>query len=731
VTVTQAPTITTPAMMTGVGMILGTAAYMSPEQAKGRPADKRSDVWAFGCVLFEMLAGKRAFEGEDVSDTLANVLRGEPDWAALPSAMPRSVVSLLRRCVERDRLRRISDLSTVLFVLSEFATGAHAAPQGTSWPWPMSMTLAVLMAVAILGGVVGWNLRRPPQPSIIKFTLPLPDGQNWTPTASRTVAISPDGATLVYAANQQLYARTISELTPRVIPGTALGAEAPFFSPDGQWLGFFAASERKLRKILLAGGASIALCDVDAVNGASWASDDHIYFAGQLAGLRRVSASGGNPEVIVQRHAGEVFDTPQMLPDGHTLLFTVAESRSVASYDRARIVTQALGSNERHVVLEGGSDARYVPTKHLVYALGSTLLAVGFDPQTQHVLSGPVPVLEGVRRASAARSAAAQFSVSANGSIAYVPGTVVSASEMALALVDRSGKRTVLDVSATQNAHPRFSPDGKQLAFSTDDGREGAIWIYDLTRSAAPRRLTFEGRSSRPTWTPDGQRIVFRFTRGGEEGLSWQRADGNGVAEQLVRAGPDQSLQPEALSHDGKTLFLSVSQRAGGDRILATLHIGADKAVQPLVPLYSTNSSLSPDDRWLAYYSNDSGRNNIFVQPNPLTGAKYQLPVADARDPLWSHDGKHLFFAVDKGIDWELLSVPVQTQPTFAFGQPTPLGVEVPLAAGPRSYDVSPDGSQIAIVVPKHEKKPDASSSDSVNVVVNWFDELKARVPLK
>jgi eukaryotic-like serine/threonine-protein kinase len=368
--VSQSPTITTPAM-TQAGMILGTAAYMSPEQAKGRRADKRCDIWAFGCVLYEILTGRRAFDGEDVSETLAAVLRGEPDWSALPRDVPASVVALLQRCLVKESKRRIADISTALFVIDESAnvgTPIAASVNADRRPlWKRVISIGVTGLLVIATAIVVWNARSSQQLiGVTRFPIMLPEGVRLTSAGSHVITISPDGANVVYAANQQLYVRNVAEMAGRPIQGTAQAAEAPFFSPDGRRLGFYASAERKLKKVPIIGGASVPICDADSVFGASWASDDRIFFGQAGKGILRVSANGGTPEAVFTLTSGGFADGPQILPGGEALSFTLALSRTATGWDRAQIVVLLLKSGEKRVVIEGGSDARYVPTGHIV-----------------------------------------------------------------------------------------------------------------------------------------------------------------------------------------------------------------------------------------------------------------------------------------------------------------------------------------------------------------------------
>ena len=360
-----------------------------------------------------------------MSETLATVLRGEPDWSALPPHVPAPVMALLRRCLTKDRKRRIADSSTALFVIDEPAAAgpAHSGARRSPRPlggvpcrwWPLSSSWPLPLPSS---GTCG---RRRSRRHLTRFPILLPDGEMLTNTGSHAFAISPDGTNIVYAANQQLYIRNLAEMEARPIPGTAQAAEEPFFSPDGRWLGFYASAERKLKKIAIAGGASVTICDADYLYGASWTSDDRIVFGQGVKGILQVSANGGKPDTLFAAKSVEFAHGPQILPGGDALLFTLALGRTVTAWDRAQVVVQSLGSGERRVVVESGSDARYMPTGHIVYAVGSTVLAVPFDARTLQVTGGPVPIIEGARRAPNGTTGAAQFGASDNGTMVYHP----------------------------------------------------------------------------------------------------------------------------------------------------------------------------------------------------------------------------------------------------------------------------------------------------------------------
>jgi hypothetical protein len=442
----NSPTLTSPAAMTGVGVILGTAAYMSPEQAKGRGGDKRSDVWAFGCVLYEMLTGTRAFEGEDLSETLAAVLRGEPDWRALPALLPPSVRALVEGCLTKDRQQRIGDMSVARFLLHQptLAFGAVPTPAAPPprWFWrhalpPMATTAVIAVAIT---GAIAWRIwPSTPQPTITRFPIALGDGHTFTNGGRQELALSPDGTRLAYVANAQVYLRSMSEVLAKPIAGTESsqgGVTNPVFSPDGRSVAFYSPSEHALKRIAVTGGAAVTICPADYPYGMSWDRDEILFSQGST-GILRVSARGGTPELIVGVKTGEVAYGPQLLPGGQAVLFTLATGTNAVAWDTAQIVVQSLTSGQRTILISGGSDARYLPTGHLVYAHGGVVFAVRFDLRQLAVVGGPVPVIEGVSRAFGV-TGAAQFSTAQSGTLVYVPGPVsTSLTPLDLAVMDR------------------------------------------------------------------------------------------------------------------------------------------------------------------------------------------------------------------------------------------------------------------------------------------------------
>jgi serine/threonine-protein kinase len=739
-------TITSPAM-TQMGTILGTAAYMSPEQTKGRPADKRSDVWAFGAVLYEMLSGRRAFEGDDMSDTLAAVLRQDVDWTALPAATPPALRRLLARCLDRDVRRRLRDIGEARILLEDPAAAATRPPVDVNvgrsraplWRRAMPLALVVAVAAGALGAAATWSLLREPAAprAITRFTFPLPPGQEFSASAGlrRLIAISPDGAHVVYGAGAQLYLRPMSQLEARAIQGTEgfQSVTDPVFSPDGQSIVFFALADRTLKKVAISGGAPVRLCPADNPFGISWGPAG-IFFGQGSKGIMKVSATpGGTPEIVARVKDDEEAHGPQLLPDGNHLLFTIGTGTARDRWDKARIVVQSLTSGERTLLVEGGGDARYVPTHHIVYALSGSMYAVAFDPQRLKVTSDPVRIVDGVRRAAGGSTAAAHFSFSENGSLVYVPGPSSSSSPLLdLALIDRNGVVERLKLAAGAYMTPRISPDGRSIAFVIDDGSEASVWIYDVSGATAKRRLTFGGNNRAPTWSADGRHVAFQSDRDGDLAIFWQSTDG-GAAERLTRPNPGEAHTPESWSPTTDTLLFSV--RKGASESLATLSLD-DRKVTPFGDVhsssYTTGAQFSPDGRWVAYTGSQGDRTTIYVQPFPANGTKHQLPAKDGDIPhmvLWSPDGKELFYDPRAG-GFEAVSV--TTQPAFAFGEPVALAKPFQLGPGTvrRTYDITRGGKFVGLV-PPGQREFLSPIAPQIQVVLNWFEELKTRVPAK
>jgi len=519
--VMNSPTVTSPLTLTALGVILGTAAYMSPEQARGAIADKRADVWGFGCVLYEMLTGRRAFPGDDVTDTLAAVIRSQPDWTALPASLPPAVRTLLEGCLEKDRRKRIADLSVARFVLERRAelTAPAARDHAVTPAWVLA--LLVLGAAGLGAGAASWLGRETPAPlAVTRFVVPVPEGRLIIPSR-RVLAISPDGSKIAYSTDDGLWVRPLSELETRRI-ATADMPVHPTFSPDGQSIAFWA--EGALKRIPVTGGVPVTICDVvGSPYSVSW-THDGIILVDAVKGILRVSANGGTPDVLVPRKDAEgIAHVAQLLPGGDTLLFAIGRLEPSANFwDSAQIVAQSLETGQRKVLIQGGSNPIYVGTGHIVYAVEGTLMAVAFDVAALELRGDPVPVLEGVRRIAPAGGGEAQFVISRSGALVYLPGPARAGHE-GVFLFGKDGTQESLKLPKGRYAYPRVSPDGRWLAFESSDGKESTIAVYHLSGTTAARRLTFGGNSRFPVWNRDSTRVVFQSDREGDAGIFCSR----------------------------------------------------------------------------------------------------------------------------------------------------------------------------------------------------------------
>jgi serine/threonine-protein kinase len=717
---------------------------MSPEQAKGRVADRRSDVWAFGCVLYEMLSGRRVFDGEDVSETLAAVLRADPDWQALPADVPPGIRSLIRRCLERDRKARIPEIGTVRFLLQDALTrppapdaaaAAVAPPARPFWQRAVPVAAAALAAAA-LGVAATWYLTPAPPATMSRFVATLPDGVSFTGTGRHFVAMSPDGQRMAFVAANRLYLRSMADFEAKPIPGTdaASNITEAVFSPDSQSIAFFASIDSSIKRVAITGGAATTICAAENPYGMTWDEHGIVFAQADAKTIMRVSASGGTPEPIVTLKDGELPHGPQILSGGETVLFTVGTGTGADRWDKSDIVVQSLKSGERKRLISGGTDARYLPTGHLVYALGGTLFAVAFDLRRLEVSGGPVPVVEGVRRSSGATSGAAQYGVSANGSLLYVPGpTSASSAQLDIVVGERSGALTALKLPPGPYESPRVSPDGKRLTFGTQETKEAIVWTYDLGGTSAMQRLTFGGSNRFPIWSPDSKRVTFQSDREKDLGIFWQQADGTGAVERLTKANDGESHEPESWSPLPNRILL-FNIRKGSDVSLWMLSL-PDRKMTPFPGVHSTASPtgavFSPDGRWVAYTSTQGTKTTVYVQPFPPTGAKYELLARGADGPhevTWSANGKELFHNPRPG-GFEAVSV--VTQPTFAFGNPSSLARSFTLGppAARRAYDVTPDGRFIGVAAAGTAGAAGPAVLPRVNVVLNWVEELRQRVP--
>jgi serine/threonine-protein kinase len=714
----QSPTLT--ADPTHDRTILGTAAYMSPEQARGDPLDKRTDVWSFGCVLYEALTGRHAFAGKSASDVLAAVLRGEPEWSHLPPGTPPNIARLLRRCLQKDPERRLHDIADARLEIDEREVAApaialEARPRRPSYLW----LAAGLLAGAVTAGVMVWTWMRSVRlaavasPATTRLVVRLPDAEplalaKWAPlsVARPSLAISPDGTCLAYVAERnhtaQLLLRSMDEFEAKPVPGTS-GAYSPFFSPDSRWIGFFA--ENKLKKVSVQGGDPVTLCETHLPFTAGWGADDVILFAqDEGRSLWRVPASGGAPQPvkIAETAAHQRHRLGEILPGGKAALIAARDDITMLS----------LESGEERLLVQGGAAPRYAASGHVVFVRQGSLWAVPFDVSRLQATGSPVYLLDGVR---AEAPMAPQYTLASNGTLVYAPGAASANLEMVF--VDRQGTVKPAGAPARVCGTFRLSPDGRRLAV-TIHGTSDDIWIYDLVRGTFSR-LTMEGSNDYPLWTPDGARVVFASSRGGPSSLSWMPADGSAEPESLLKR--DTNLFPYACSRDGRLLAFVETNR--GNANIWILPLKGDRRPQLFLgrPFFESQPAFSPDGRWIAYASEESGRFEVYVRPYPGPGGKRQVSTYGGEEPIWSADGRELFYR--NGQKWMVAAV--RFEPEFAAETPRLL-FEGPYVNVPGlSYDVTPDGRRFLLLRSAQEETP----VTQFHVVLNWLEELRRRAP--
>jgi Tol biopolymer transport system component/predicted Ser/Thr protein kinase len=711
--------------MTQAGMILGTAAYMAPEQARGKEnVDKRADIWAFGVVLYELLTGKRLFQGEDVGHTLAAVIMQEPDLSCAPA----QVVPLLKRCLEKDPKKRLRDIGDMELLLA--AGPVATAPTTLSrmprlgWMWPTAAGLLALAAVAL--GFVSYRHVSEEPPRVVKVSVLPPEKA--TLVGNSLPAVSPDGRRLAFVAAMEgkdaLWVRDLDSLAARALTGTE-GAFDPFWSPDSRSIAFFAGG--KLKKIEVAGGPALTLCDAPGgrPRGGSWGKNDVLVFAPNNGntGILRVSAAGGTSTPVTQPDtaSGESSHRfPWFLPDGRHFLYATLASGEKNGVFAGDIDSKSDPKN-RQRVLAGNSMAVYAPPGYLLFVRDRTLMAQRLDAANLQTVGDAVPVAEQVDSTSTA--AQYQFSVSENGVLAYISGGTTGATQ--LTWTDRSGK--VASAAGPPGVYGdfRLAPDEKRIAFERSDAGNQDVWVMDIARGVTSR-LTFDpANDNLPLWSPDGLRILYADNRSGGYDLYVKAATGAGQEEVLVKMGTPNGFGT-SWSRDGR--FLMYTVRAAGTKTGYDLWIapqfperaGGDRKPFPYLQTQFNEfgGAFSPDGRWVAYISDESGRDEIYVQAFPLSGAKFQISTGGGVEPAWRSDGTELFY---RSADGNLMAVSVKSGATFETSVPKSLfPLVVPAGGvGRQSYAVTNDGQRFLVAASVGEK------SVPLTVVLNWPVALK------
>jgi serine/threonine-protein kinase len=693
---------------------------MAPEQLEGKEADARTDIFAFGSVLYEMVTGKRAFEGKSQASLIAAILERQPTPInEIERMTPPALDHLVKRCLEKDpdeRWQAVHDVMKELKWITESSPQAGVSESAITVkpkPWKRVLTLAVAILVsAVITGIAFWSLMPRDARTVKRFSITGPEVDELVVWES--VALSADGGDLIVAGVddgvQRLYRRSMDQLDVSPIRGTE-GGGYPFLSPDGEWLGFFA--DGQLKKVPLAGGQAVSLCEAAEARGGSWGLDDTITFASTThAGLMQVKAAGGESQPITTPDTDQAELShwwPDALPGGKAVIFTVW----YGSLETAKIAAQSLETGERKMLLEG-TYPQYVPTGHIVFARERSLWAVPFDAKRLEVTGSPTPVVESPVLARVRGGAC--YAIGSEGSLVYARWNTLG--DSTLVWVDRNGVAEPVPVPPRAYRNPRISSDGKLLAVLDGGDRSGDIWIYDIFRGT-PIRLTFTGGNQNPVWTPDGKRIAFSSNRSGSWNVFWKPADGSGEAEQLTTG----ELAPWATSMSPNGKFLAFHQndpRTSTD--IWVLPLVGERRARPFLqtPFVETCAVFSPDGHWLAYESYESGRAEIYVRPYPGPGGKWQVSTEGGIEPMWARNGKELFFR----NEGNMMVADITAEEGFTAGNPRVLfdGRRFRSGGWPANYDVSPDGERFVMVQGQ-------SVDAQLNVVLNWFEELKRLAP--
>ncbi len=738
----KSPTLAS--QMTGTGMVVGTAAYMSPEQARCKPVDKRTDIWAFGCILFECLTGKKAFGGDAAVDSMASILKGEPDWDLLPPATPWKIKDLLHRCLRKELRDRLHDIGDARLEIVESLRLPTAVPKETQAAslvrhWRPAFVLSTLVLVGAAASIVTWRLRPPRPLPVLRSLLRIEAGQ-WlegrrlaSECPTRTaISIAHDGSFVVYCAiaqnpgpqaKPQIYLRRMDQLDATPIPGTEGGIN-PFLSPDNRWLGFWEGG--KLKKLPIGGGVPSTLCDAASLFGVEWNSGNEIVFSPREGlGLFKVSGDGGKPKVFTvpdKTREEASHRLPHYLPDGKGMLFTVmAHIHDL----QPRLALLDLETGKWRVVMEDAADGRYLRSGHLIFLRQGTLMAAAFDLDSLEVKSQPVPAVANVMQAlnitdSRLNTAAGQYNVSDAGSLVYVPGGIPPDRANSMVRVDRKGAITPVANFKSPFFAPRFSPDGQRIAYQTL-GKQRQVWVYDSNRSMASR-LTGDGRAIFQVWMPDAKRLVFGWYQSGQSNLYWQPADGSAPMERLTVS--DNGQFPGSFSPDGATLAFCESHPETNNDILLL-----DMKSRKVVPFLNSKADegwpeISPCGRWIAYVSDESGQREVWIRSFPGQGNRLQISHEGGSEPAWAKDGRQLYYRQGAQV-W---AADIRTEGEVASGKPSLVFEQRGFASGNpiRGWDVYPDGQGFLMVKLDEGKQQPVTE---IILVQNWFEELERLCP--
>ncbi len=720
---TALPTVAS-SPLTQEGTILGTFQYMAPEQLEGREADTRTDIFAFGAVLYEMAAGKKAFSGASQASLISAIMSSEPaPIATLQPMTPPALDRVVKTCLAKDpeeRWQSAHDIKSELAWIAQSGSQAGVAAPAVTLPrrsGRLSWAVFGALAGAVLAAVATWALSRGRSSAagpITRVAIPFSAAESFVVDNYLSVAIAPDGRRLVYIARKgdarRLVVRSFDAAEGIAIPGTE-GAYSPFFSPDGQWVGFWA--DNKIKKVSLAGGAPVTICDCgvsDRLLGASWGPDDTLVFPQRWAReLVRVPAAGGTPQPVTKLASGENdrgHIWPEFLPGGKAVLFTVFTGGSLDDY---AIDVVSLDSGSRKTLIKGGTFARYAATGHIVYARGGTLFAVAFDPDRLEIKGVPFPVAQGVLENT---NGGAEFAVSRNGTFVSAAGGMLLPERSAV-WIDRTGKSTPASQIKRPYSRPRISPDGRRLAVVVE-AETYDVWILDFSRDSLTR-LSFGKDDGDPVWSPDGKRVAFSSSQAGSYNLYVRASDGSGSEERLTTGG-DHASAPSSWSPDGK--FLSLNRTRAGVREVWLYSFEKGVAARPFLqgPFRHEAGAFSPDGRWMAYLSNESGKSEVYVTAFPGPGGKWQISNEGAIGFVWAPDGRAIFYRKDNKF-WR---VAITTSPSFSAARP-----ELLFEGDYGDWAIAPDGKRFLMI----KDEATESAPKHLNLVLNWFEDLRRRAP--
>jgi serine/threonine-protein kinase len=716
------PTFTSPAM-TLQGVILGTAAYMSPEQARGKLVDHRTDIWSFGCLLYEMLTGRPAFQGETITDVLAAIITRPPDWSALPPHTPAPIRRLLERCVTTDLRRRLGDAgearAQIEDVIANPAPAAHDSAAVTtrsskraSLPWAIAGVLAAIL------GVVVWQLRGRDTGGSIRYTVDLPPGATLSITTRPVIAISADGRAIAFVASasgtSRIHLRRQDAFESQPLAGTE-GASEPVFSPDGRWLAFFANNQ--LSRIRVEGGPIDVLAKVSDPRGLSWDSHGLITYSPEsVGGVYQIPVDPPGPPVAISKLQGDerTHRWPQALPGNQAVLFTVGGLTNPDNYDNANIEAVVVATGERRVVMRGAAMARYVAPGYLLYVRERIVFAVGFDADRLEVQGTPAAVIPGV--SGDVTTGASNLGVAGNGTLVFIPGSAEGMRHR-IAWVDRTGAATPIDLVPGAHFDPRVSPDGARVALQSVGAGSSNIWIHDFARKTFTR-LSFVGAHRTPVWSPDGKTVYYILRDPTSKGTSLMRkpSDGSGTEERV--ATTEHLLFLAGISGDGRTAFVEYV-KSGGKTDIGMMPLDKTGPIVPIVetPFDEYASRVSPNGRWLAYQSDETSRHEIYVRDLQGSG-RWQISTTGGEEPRWSPDGRELYFRNDT----EFLAAAVQSEGTFQNTAPRVLFARAYnlRAESGISYDVDPKTGRLLMIRLADDSIPPAS----IRVATNWLREL-------